>query len=257
MRVFFLSLTFLFILFSPAVAGIGVILPSDDLLVAGEKPEVTLQLRIFNPQERHFMELARPKGFSVTLLGEETSLLPGLKPDREQQPTAWLTGTALKRPGDYLVHAETAPLWDPAEEEFVVHHVKLCVNVAGLEEDWDEPVGIEAEIVPMTRPYGLWAGNLFSGQVFLKGDPLPYAAIEVVTLGTTPENPGLPALPAGPYRLQTLRADAGGVFHYAMPKAGWWGFAATIDADWTIKRDGSERPVSLVTSYWVQAREMK
>jgi cobalt/nickel transport protein len=41
-----------------------------------------------------------------------------------------------------------------------------------------------------------------------------------------------------------------------MPRAGWWGFAATVEADWTIKRDGDEKPVSLVTSIWVATRDM-
>ena len=256
MRVLLLSLFLLTIVTPPAMAGIGVILPYDDLVGPGEKTEVTLQLRIFEPRERHFVEMARPKGFSVAIFGEETSLLPGLKAAAEQKTVAWLAEATLKRPGDYLFHAEAAPIWDPTEEEFVVHHAKLCVNAAGLEEGWDEPAGIDAEIVPMTRPYGLWTGNLFSGQVLLNGEPAPYATVEVVTLGTSADSPALTALPAGAYRVQAVRADATGVFHYAMPRAGWWGFAATVDADWTIKRDGSERPVSLVTSYWVLTRDM-
>jgi cobalt/nickel transport protein len=59
------------------------------------------------------------------------------------------------------------------------------------------------------------------------------------------------------YRVQKIRADANGIFHYAMPRAGWWGFAATLDTDRTVQKDNEEKPVVLMTSFWVLARDFK
>ena len=57
---------------------------------------------------------------------------------------------------------------------------------------------------------------------------------------------------------QVVRADERGVFSYAMPRAGWWGFAALNEAPWTLRSpDGEDKPVELGAAYWVQTRDMK
>ena len=63
--------------------------------------------------------------------------------------------------------------------------------------------------------------------------------------------------PAEPYITQVIKADKNGVFTYAMPKAGWWGFAALNTADYTIKKDGKDYPVEIGAVIWVKTRNMK
>lgn len=242
---------------STAPAAFGLILPADDIVSQGESSLLGLQIRLFDPLNQRFLEVPRPQRFGVQRIDEPTDLVAGLKAVQAPKTTAWQAEFAIKRPGDHTFNAELAPRWAAEEEQFIVHHAKLCVNALGLEEGWDEPVGLEAEIVPLSRPYGVWTGNLFSGQVLLNGDPAPYVVIEIAWLGTSPDAPPLAMAPAAPYLVQKVHADANGVFHYAMPRAGWWGFAATLEADWTIRHDGDEKPVTIVTSYWVLARDMK
>lgn len=238
-------------------AGFGLIVPSDEMLSPGESPAISLRLGLFDPLAPLFMEVARPKRFGVQHLGEATDLLTSLKPREEKNPAAWLTEFTAKNPGDYTFYAEHAPRWEAADDQFSVPLAKVCVNVLALEEGWDEPVGLEAEIIPLSRPYGLWTGNLFSGQVLLGGEPAPYVAIEVAWLGTAPDTPPILPRTATAFRIQKIRTDANGVFHYAMPRAGWWGFAAILDTDRTIKKDNEEKAVSIVTSFWVMARDFK
>lgn len=257
MRCTILVALLLFALPASAPAALGLILPSDDIVSQGESSLLDLQIRLFDPPTQRFLEVARPQRFGVQRIDEPVDLLAGLKPAQAPKTTTWQAEFAIKRPGDHTFHAELAPRWSAEEEQFTVHHAKLCVNALGLEEGWDEPVGLEAEIVPLSRPYGVWTGNLFSGQVLLNGDPAPYVVIEIAWLGTTPDSPPFAATPAAPYLVQKVHADANGVFHYAMPRAGWWGFAAALEADWTIGRDGDEKPVVIMTSYWVLARDMK
>jgi cobalt/nickel transport protein len=43
-----------------------------------------------------------------------------------------------------------------------------------------------------------------------------------------------------------------------MPISGWWGFAALIEAPWTLKGpDGKEKSVELGAVYWVRTRDMR
>lgn len=255
------SVTFLALLLlvlpGTTFAAHGLIIPSDDIVGPGENPTLAVQVKLYDPVEYRALAMAKPQRFGVQHLGEPTELLAALKPVQEQDPAAWTAPFAIKRPGDYTFFTETTPRWNALDDQFIVHLAKVCVNAFGLEEGWDEPVGLEVEIVPLSRPYGLWAGNLFSGQVLLNGDPAPYVLIEVAWLGETFDGAAPIAQTAPAYRLQKIRADANGIFHYAMPRAGWWGFAATLDADWTIQKDGAEKPVSLVASYWVLSRDMK
>ena len=239
------------------LAAYGLVFPSDDIVSQGENSALALQLGIFDPLAQNSRETPKPLRFGVLHLGEQTDLLASLKPAPEQNPARWMSAFTIKRPGDYIFYSEHAPRWDSADEQFIVHQAKLCVNAVGLEEGWDEPIGLEVEIIPLSRPYGLWTGNLFSGQILLNGDPAPYAAVEITWLGESPDTPLPFAAPAAPYRIQKVRADTNGVFHYAMPHAGWWGFTTTVEADWTVKHDGAEKPVALVSTYWVRTRDLK
>ena len=64
--------------------------------------------------------------------------------------------------------------------------------------------------------------------------------------------------PADAYRTQVVHADANGVFAYAMPRAGWWGFAALVeDAERGPAPDGRLVPVELGGVTWVFARDMR
>jgi len=51
---------------------------------------------------------------------------------------------------------------------------------------------------------------------------------------------------------QTIKADSNGVFSYAAPKPGWWGFAALNTADYKLKADGEDKDVELGAVIWVK-----
>ena len=76
-------------------------------------------------------------------------------------------------------------------------------------------------------------------------------------LNASPGNKNMIVPPADPYVTQVVKADGNGVFSYAMPKAGWWAFAALSEADWTIKQDGQEKGVEIGAVFWVFTRDMK
>jgi len=248
---------------APVWAHFGTITPSDDIVTQDDDKTLNVQVKFIHPMELHYMEMVKPKQFGVVHDGKKTDLLgklqaaKGKSPDQDQAFTFWTTDYQIRRPGDYTFYVEPSPYWEPAEDLFIVHYTKVCVNALGLEKGWDEPVGLETEIIPMTRPYGLWTGNLFTGQVLLKGKPVPFAEVEVEYLNESPGNINVVLPPADPYVTQVVKADANGVFSYAMPKAGWWGFSALNEAEWKLKQDGQEKGVEIGAVYWVYTRDMK
>ncbi len=247
----------------PVSAHFGTVIPSDDIVTQDNDKTLTIQVKFIHPMEGHYMEMVKPKQFGVMHGGKKTDLLGSLQeakgksPDQNEVFTLWKTDYQIRRPGDYTFFVEPTPYWEPAEDVYIIHYTKVCVNALGLEEGWDRHMGLETEIIPFTRPYGLWTGNLFTGQVLLKGKPVPFAEVEVEYLNESPDNKKIVVAPSDPYVTQVVKADANGVFSYAMPRAGWWGFAALNEADWTIKHDGQEKGVEIGAVFWVHTRDMK
>ncbi len=234
-------------------AHFGVIIPSDDIVSKGDDKNIHLRLMFIHPFEGQYMEMARPKAFGVMINGRKQDLLPALKKKTVKGFSTWEADYRVKSPGDHVFYVEPAPYWEPAEETFIIHYSKVVVDALGMETGWDAEVGLKTEIVPLTRPYGLWAGNVFQGIVKVDGRPVPYAEVEVEYFNED----GKIKPPAEPYVTQVVKADADGVFTYAMPAAGWWGFAALNTADFRLKRKGREYPVEIGAVIWVRTREMR
>ncbi len=166
----------------------------------------------------------------------------------------------VSRRGDWVFALSPAPYFEANEDSYIQQFTKIVVNVAGAPTDWDAELGLPAEIVPLDKPYGLWAGNVFRGIVKGDGQPVPFAEIEVEFLNHEPdmqantfaEKAAIEA-PHDSLAVQTIKADANGVFVYAMPKAGWWGFAA-LGAGPVDKYKDKELSQDAVI--WVQAKPM-
>ncbi len=248
-----LTIIALLMSFSLSWAHFGVIIPSDDIIGKEDKKTVTLDVKFIHPFEGHYMDMEMPKAFGVMAGGKKQDLLKTLQKKEVKKMTTWEASYQIKSPGDYAFYVEPAPYWEPSEETFIVHYTKVIVNALGLEEGWDQEVGLKTEIVPLTRPYGLWAGNVFQGVVKVDGKPVPNAEVEIEYYNEG----GKIKPPAEPYVTQVIKADQNGVFTYAMPKAGWWGFAALNTADDKIAREGKEYPVEIGAVLWVRTRDMK
>lgn len=263
MKKTFLAVSVFIFYASFAGAHFAAVIPSADIVTKDDSRSVQLDVKFVHPLEMHYMEMAMPIQFGVMHRGKKSDLLDDLQsakgkaPGQKDKFTTWTTDYKINRPGDYTFYVEPAPYWEPAEDLFIVHYTKVCVNAFGLQAGWDEPIGLETEIVPLTRPYGLWTGNIFSGQVLLNGKPVPYVEIEVEYLNESAGNPAIVKAPSDPYVTQVVKADANGVFHYAMPRAGWWGFSALSEADRTLPYKGSEKNIEIGAVYWVRTIDMK
>ncbi|MGB9630294.1 MAG: DUF4198 domain-containing protein, partial [Thermodesulfobacteriota bacterium] len=234
-------------------AHFGVILPSDDIIGQKDLKKITLKLYFMHPFEQEWLNMGRPKKFGVMIGDEKIDLSGDLSNKKIRGKDIWETMFQIKRPGDYIFYLEPEPYFEPAEEKFILHYPKVIVQALGKEEGWDKEVGLPIEIIPLSRPYGLWVGNVFQGIVKVDGKPLPFAEIEVEYFNEG----GKIKAPKDPYITQVIKADSNGVFTYAIPKAGWWGFSALSEAPYKIKKDNKEYPVEIGGIIWIKAREMK
>lgn len=235
----------------PALAHFQEIIPSDDVLTDGGK--VTLGLVFTHPMDRGpTMDMARPARFGVLRNGEIIDLLPTLAEQRIDNAQAWSAQDEIVEPGASIYFVEPQPYWEPAEHKFIVHYAKVVVDGFASGENWDAMVGLPVEIEPLTRPTGLWTGNLFTGIVRKDGAPVPFAEIEIEY-----RNDGSVDVPNPAFVTQVIKADAEGKFSYAMPRAGWWGFAALVQAEQPMRGpDGADVPVELGGLMWVNATDM-
>lgn len=234
-------------------AHFGMIIPSDDIVSKQDKKEIFLKIQFAHPFERQLMNMEKPKAFGYITGGATVDLLKTLQKKDVNGLTAWQAAFKIKRPGDYVFFIEPKPYWEPAEEAFIVHYTKVVVNALGLEQGWDSEVGMKTEIIPLTRPYGLWAGNVFQGVVKVDSKPAPFTEVEIEYYN----DDGKINAPDEPYVTQLIKTDSNGVFTYAMPKAGWWGFAALSTADYKIKHEGKEYPVEIGAVIWVKTSDLK
>ena len=249
MRTLLAALT-LTALASPALAHFQEILPSADVLPEGGK--VTVELVFTHPMERGpTMDMVKPVRVGAVTDNGVEDLTASLVEAPVDGKSAWRFEQTIAAPGAEVLFVEPKPYWEPAENKYIVHYAKMVVDGFASGEGWDRLAGLPVEIAPLVRPTGLWTGNLFRGVVLQDGQPVPGAEIEVEWV-----NDGSVTPPNEAFITQVIKADDMGVFSYAMPKAGWWGFAALIDGPEATSPDGKPATTELGALMWVKATDM-
>jgi len=238
-----------------AVAHFQVVRPVPPIVTATGSKTVKMDIRFTHPMEQGpVMDMGEPAQFGVLAGGEKRSLLDSLQERTIDGSTAYTAEYTVRKPGDHIFYIKPAPYWEPAEGKLIVHYTKVVVNALGLQQGWDRMVGFPVEIKPLTRPYGLWTGNVFRAVVMRNGEPVPRAEIEVEFYNEGREVEA----PSSPYVTQVIRADANGVFSYAIPREGWWGFAALVEGPAKMEAPNGEKvPVEQGGLMWVHARDME
>lgn len=232
----------------PASAHFGMVIPSDTMVMQNDARTVQIVFSFSHPMEMIGMDLATPKTVNVLANGQHVNLTQQLQPTRVMGHPAWTLDYAVKRPGIFIFYMEPQPYWEPAEDCFIVHLTKTVVTAFGDDEGWDAEVGLKTEIVPLSKPFGLYAGNLFQGIVKMDGKPVPHSEVEVEFYNQDNKVKA----PTDYMVTQTIKADKNGVFTFAVPAAGWWGFAALNTSDQKIKYQGKDKDVELGAVIWIK-----
>jgi cobalt/nickel transport protein len=168
--------------------------------------------------------------------------------------------------GDFVFFCDPGPYYEASEDAYIQQVTKVVINKGGLMTCCFEDVpGLPVQIKPLVRPYALWTGNVFRGvvQKWENGEyvPVPFAEIEVEFANydidmenNAFEKEAKATAPNDAVEVQTILANKDGEFSYAVPKAGWWGFAA-LGAGGDLQYEGKE--LSLDAVIWCYAYDMK
>ena len=207
-----------------ASAHFGMIIPSKDIVGKEDNKNIGILVQFTHPFEGGpLMQMDKPEKFGVVIGDQVTDLLGTLKEKKVDGKSTWETTFKITKPADYVFFMLPKPYWEPAEDKFIVHATKVIVDALGAEEGWDKPIavaaGIPAEIVPLTRPFGLYAGNMFTGQVLKDGKPATGTNVEAEWWGK-----GNTKAPTDSHVKQVVKTDPNGIFSFAMPKGAGGGF---------------------------------
>lgn len=238
----------LFLSLELSFAHFGMVIPSDNMVMQEDSKVIDIQLSFSHPFEMIGMPLEKPENFYVVKDGKNLVLNGTLQEIKMMDHKAWKTEYKIKRPGAYTFVMEPKPYWEPAEDCFIVHYTKTVVAAFGDDDGWDHELGLKTEIVPLSKPFGLYSKNVFQGIVKLDGKAVPYAEVEVEFFNRHKKAHA----PTDYMITQTIKADGNGVFTYAAPGFGWWGFAALNVSNKKMMHNGQEKDIELGAVLWVK-----
>ena len=195
-------------------------LPSSDIISNQKESLVKFDSMFIHPFEQTGMHMDKPAG---VFLEKRTVSLP-LEKTKKFNHQAWSSEYKIKKPGVHKFFVKPNLYFEEAEGKFISHVPKVILSAFGREDGWDKPIGLDFEIIPLVKPFGLYAGNLFQGKVLYKNKVMPNIEVEVELYNEF----GLKAA-SDAHITQVVKTDKNGIFSFVMNHKGWWGFAALVE----------------------------
>lgn len=217
------------------------LIPTNDIIDSKDNANLDLKAMFIHPFEQTGMTMEKPKGIFL----DKKSL--SLNKIKKFNHLAWQSSYEIKKPGVYTFYVQPQEYFEPSEEKFISHVPKVIISAFGREDNWDKPIGLKYEIIPMIKPFGIYKGNLFQGKVLHNGKPASNIEVEVELYNTF----GLKA-PSNAHITQLIKTDDNGIFSFVMNHEGWWGFAALIE-EGEKNFDGKMYPIENGALIWIKA----
>lgn len=228
-----------------------------------EKP-TTLDMKLVfgHPMENgHTMNMDKPEEFFAIFKDKKTDLLGDLKKiaweSHGKKADAYQAEYKIKRNGDYLFGLVPAPYYEGGEDIYIQQITKRVINKGAMPTGWDQPIGLKTEIVPKNKPYQIFAGSTFTGQLLSSGKPAAGIECEIEFINTdidTKTN-SFATKTNGPTPASAMVAitDDNGMFTFGIPKAGKWGFAC-LGSGPDTEYKGKELSQDAVI--WIEAQDL-
>ncbi|WED24682.1 DUF4198 domain-containing protein [Vibrio sp. JC009] len=228
-----------------------------------EKPTtIDMKLVFGHPMENgHTMNMGMPEEFFVMFKDKKTDLLKDLKAIKwkghDNVADAYEVEYKVKRNGDYIFGLVPAPYYEGGEDIYIQQITKRFINKGGLPTGWEAPLGLKTEIVPKNKPYQVFAGSTFTGQLLSEGKPAAGVECEIEFINTEVDSKvnsfGKGTFRDAPGSAIVAITDDAGMFTFGIPKAGKWGFAC-LGSGPDTEYKGKELSQDAVL--WIEAQDL-
>jgi cobalt/nickel transport protein len=151
--------------------------------------------------------------------------------------------------GDFLVTLDSEPTADPRQKTLYREYVKLWLH-RGRQEGWQQRTGQPLEVVPLTRPYGLRPGMIFTGRLMRGDQPVADTEVYAERLSDAPPNPD--SLPPESLITFVVRTDGDGRFALTLSDPGWWVMGAYADDLGPVSHRGETWRLEGFAGAWVR-----
>ncbi|MDX1304437.1 DUF4198 domain-containing protein [Photobacterium sp.] len=255
------SLSFVALAISGAANAHFQLVYTPDVIV--EKPtEIDMKLVFGHPMDNgHVMDMDKPEQFFVQFKDKRIDLMGKLKQiswaGPENTAKAYHADYKVKRNGDYVFAVVPAPYYEKGEDIYIQQITKSYVNKGGLPTGWEQPLELATEIVPLNKPYQVFAGGTFTGQLLSEGKPAAGVECEIEFINTDIDMKGnafgKKTHREAPETAIVAITDQDGEFTFGIPKAGVWGFAC-LGSGPVTEHKGKEMSQDAVI--WVNAQEL-
>lgn len=219
----------------PALAHFGMLLPKADYLDPGVDERIVLAAAFGHPADGHLLGGEQPTTAGVVVEGRHQLLSAALTRQTDDDGMAWWSiDYPISEPGDHIFYVNPSPYWEPSEDLFIAHHVKTLVTVGDGGEGWHQALGpaiTPAELVPLTRPNGLYVGNAVRLVAHYHGKAVPGVIVEVERCHWQQRSGPKLQAPTPLHLTQELKTDAQGIVTFTPPSPGWWGVSALIGSE--------------------------
>lgn len=231
-------------------------LPAHRNAPAADAPEIDILMALTRPYEYTGIDMDMPKSLAEIYFPprvpeegppfERRDLLGDVEEMRYLDKKSWGVNVAFDRPGLYQYLLEAKPWWDEEAGIYRQHSAKVIVPVLGESRGWDLPAGLGFEILPLTRPFGLTAPCIFSGQVWLASGPAAHIVIRMGWINDA-------KIEMGSVWQENLEAmtDANGNFSFLLTEPGWWYCEALSPGEPLKASTGEMKPSELGTILWI------
>jgi len=239
LKVVFFSLAFLS--FAKVSQAHFLTLLTEDYFQAEPKGSVKVEILFTHPIEQ---------GPHMSFKIEEKGLICGkekLEVNLKEKAPGYLATFQIKKPSLCQFYVKQAPYFEASESKFIQQIAKGIFSFYGIQEGWDEPLGLPVEIIPLVKPFALYEGNTFKGRVLIDGKPAPNVEVEVEFYNRSKLKP-----PHEGFIPQVVKTDENGYFEYTFPFPGLWGFSAITERGTLKGKDGKDHPHELDGVLWVK-----
>lgn len=216
--------------------------------------QADILISLMEPWRYENIDMDMPQMFALFEPGEAESsegmerrdLLEDMEEIRYLDKKAWSANVALSKVGPHIFVLESKPWWDEKNHKYRQYLAKSIIFSGAVDKGWNKPAGLSLEIMPLTRPMGLYSPCLFSGQVLRDGKPGANIAVTVGHINETGTDAATPW--HGALRVMT---NSEGLFSVVLNEPGWWYCEAAIPGEPLRGSDGETKPMDLSSVFWL------